>query len=93
MSLASLTVDRWTVSAASAREGQRMELSTQIPAAAIDEEHVSRRYLVGPEKCESDHPAGCRGPSAARDLADLSGPLRHLVAMDRRNVGVHAETE
>src|SRR5690348_676446 len=70
-----------------------MKLSAQIPAAAIDEECVFRGYLLGPEKRQSNHPAGRRRPGAARRLADLAGPLRYLVALDWRDIGVRAKTE
>src|SRR5216117_3009465 len=70
-----------------------MELSPQVPAAAIDEERILRGDLVKPQESERDHPPGRRGPGAARHLADLAGPFRDLVAVDRRDVRVHAQAE
>src|SRR3989442_8266668 len=93
MSLASAPSIRMNRSRAAANERQWMRLCPQIPAAAVDEQRVFRGDIFGPEERDRDHPAGRRGPGSARDLADFSGSLRDLVAVDRRDVGVDSQTE
>src|SRR2546422_7279207 len=80
-------------SRASANERQRVKLCSQVPAASVDEQRVLRRDLVRPKKGKRDHPPGRRGPDTARDLADLSDPLRNLVAMDWRDVSIDSQAE
>src|SRR2546422_3663841 len=84
---------QFLVSRATAHERQPMKLRAQVPAPAVDEERVSHGDLVDPQEAERDYPAGCRGPGAARHFAHLTCPFRHLVAADRRDVGVHAQAE
>src|SRR5438093_980550 len=80
-------------SCAAANERQWMRLCPQIPAAAVDEQHVLRRDLFRPEKRDRDYPAGRWGPRAARHLANLAGPFRDLVAVNRRDIGVDSQAE
>src|SRR5213594_1106960 len=74
-------------------ERKRVELSSEVPPASVNEERVLRGNLVCPEKCDRDHPAGRWGPRAARHLANLSGPFRDLVAVNRRDIGVDSQAE
>src|SRR5436309_9023692 len=74
-------------------ERKRTKTGSERPAASVDEQRVFRGDLVRPEKRDRDHPAGRRGPSAARYLADFVGPFRDLVPMDRWDVGVDSQAE
>src|SRR5206468_3329180 len=77
----------------SLRKRKRVEPGQQIPATAGDEQRDILGDLVRAEKRYRDHPASRGGPGTARDLADLTGPLRDLIAADRRDVGVDPQAE
>src|SRR6266571_2601127 len=74
-------------------ERQGMELRSERPTAAIDEERVGRRQCIDPKQGEGDHPSDGRGPHGARHRADLVLAPEDGIAMDRRRIALDSEAE